>query len=162
MENYLSHHGIQGQEWGKQNGPPYPLDPLTDYSMSEKKKNKIDKKWIRKNEKKIRRYAESETKDELKGYAKELSSYIKKYNTTGKISKNYATAYSKKMAELMNKSIDGLQSPSGRVVKFIAKRGEIGVYTALADKDYDLSQVKSGIYSSGKVAYKKQTINKWE
>lgn len=23
--NYLSHHGIQGQKWGKQNGPPYPL-----------------------------------------------------------------------------------------------------------------------------------------
>lgn len=25
-ENYLSHHGIKGQKWGEQNGPPYPLE----------------------------------------------------------------------------------------------------------------------------------------
>lgn len=24
--DYLSHHGIEGQQWGKRNGPPYPLD----------------------------------------------------------------------------------------------------------------------------------------
>lgn len=24
-ENYLMHHGIQGQKWGVRNGPPYPL-----------------------------------------------------------------------------------------------------------------------------------------
>lgn len=24
-EDYLMHHGIQGQKWGKRNGPPYPL-----------------------------------------------------------------------------------------------------------------------------------------
>lgn len=26
MENYLQHHGIIGQRWGKKHGPPYPLD----------------------------------------------------------------------------------------------------------------------------------------
>ena len=35
--NYISHHGIKGQKWGKRNGPPYPLDPETDYSSDEKK-----------------------------------------------------------------------------------------------------------------------------
>ena len=25
--DYLMHHGIKGQEWGVQNGPPYPLNP---------------------------------------------------------------------------------------------------------------------------------------
>lgn len=35
-ENYLSHHGIRGQRWGKKNGPPYPLSP-GDHSASEKK-----------------------------------------------------------------------------------------------------------------------------
>lgn len=26
MEKYLFHHGIKGQKWGVQNGPPYPLN----------------------------------------------------------------------------------------------------------------------------------------
>lgn len=33
---YLSHHGIKGQKWGVQNGPPYPLD-AGDHSSSERK-----------------------------------------------------------------------------------------------------------------------------
>ena len=32
----LYHHGILGQKWGHQNGPPYPLD-ASDHSASEKK-----------------------------------------------------------------------------------------------------------------------------
>lgn len=34
--NYLAHHGILGQKWGKKNGPPYPLD-AGEHSSSEKK-----------------------------------------------------------------------------------------------------------------------------
>ena len=34
--NYLMHHGILGQKWGKRNGPPYPLG-ASDHSASEKK-----------------------------------------------------------------------------------------------------------------------------
>ena len=33
-KDYLAHHGIRGQKWGKQNGPPYPLKG-GDYSESE-------------------------------------------------------------------------------------------------------------------------------
>lgn len=36
MSSYLVHHGILGQEWGKKNGPPYPLDD-EDHSAKEKK-----------------------------------------------------------------------------------------------------------------------------
>lgn len=35
---YLAHHGILGQKWGKKNGPPYPLDP-EDHSAAEKKEH---------------------------------------------------------------------------------------------------------------------------
>lgn len=34
--NYLAHHGILGQKWGKKSGPPYPLD-VSDHTASEKK-----------------------------------------------------------------------------------------------------------------------------
>ena len=34
MEYELYHHGIKGQQWGKRNGPPYPLDS-NDHSKSE-------------------------------------------------------------------------------------------------------------------------------
>lgn len=34
--NYLAHHGILGQRWGRHNGPPYPLD-ASDHSSAEKK-----------------------------------------------------------------------------------------------------------------------------
>lgn len=36
MNNYIQHHGILGQRWGKKNGPPYPLG-ASDHSASEKK-----------------------------------------------------------------------------------------------------------------------------
>ena len=35
-DNYLVHHGIKGQHWGVQNGPPYPLGS-SQKSASEKK-----------------------------------------------------------------------------------------------------------------------------
>lgn len=38
MIDYIEHHGIKGQKWGKRNGPPYPLD-AEDHSAEEKKKN---------------------------------------------------------------------------------------------------------------------------
>jgi hypothetical protein len=35
---YIAHHGISGQKWGVQNGPPYPLD-YDDHTKVEKQKN---------------------------------------------------------------------------------------------------------------------------
>lgn len=159
MANYIIHSGILGQKWGVRNGPPYPLAP-EQKSKSEKTKNRQDKRWIKKNDKKIRRYAEGQTREAMKRYDKEeLRNKYNKYNKNGKISSNYATAYNKKLAELMNRSIEGLETPNGRVVTFVAKRGQIGVYTAFASKDYDLDQIKNGVFTSGKVAYRKKTVD---
>ena len=52
--NYLAHHGIKGQKWGKRNGPPYPLDSdvstgkrLKTTSSNLKKRNKLTDKQKR-------------------------------------------------------------------------------------------------------------------
>lgn len=37
--NYLEHHGILGQKWGTQNGPPYPLDRQTKKTMKQAQKD---------------------------------------------------------------------------------------------------------------------------
>ena len=159
--DHLEHHGILGQKWGDQNGPPYPLNP-SQKSYSEKKQAKMDKKWIRKNDKKIRRYAQAASKDELREYERELRRQIPKYNKNGKINANYATAYSKKMAQLYNEAIGDLAvgsgSGSGKVVKFVAARGQMDVFTALADYGYDMSNVRNGVYGSGRIGYKKESV----
>ena len=47
----LCHHGIKGQEWGVQNGPPYPLNPAKDYSKAEQKANVNHLRKVYKSEK---------------------------------------------------------------------------------------------------------------
>jgi len=154
----LIHHGIDGQKWGIQNGPPYPLDP-SDYSKSEKKALKQDLKWIKKNEKKVYNKAYKESKRDLNEYAGLLS---QKYglNKNGKLSAAYVNAFNRGMAELMNEKVTNITSPSGRAVKFVAKRGRLGVYTALADRGYNMSQVKNGVWTSGRIAYRKTGVAK--
>lgn len=39
VNDYLEHHGIQGQKWGIKHGPPYPLDRKT--SKAIKKSGKV-------------------------------------------------------------------------------------------------------------------------
>lgn len=39
--NYLEHHGVDGQKWGKRNGPPYPLN--SEGKASLKKQRKAEK-----------------------------------------------------------------------------------------------------------------------
>jgi hypothetical protein len=81
-------------------------------------------------------------------------------NKSGKLSAATINSYNKKMASLMNEQVSNLRSPSGKVVRFVAKRGEIGVFMALADQGYNMNQLKNGIYESGKVAYRKTVVDK--
>ena len=64
------------------------------------------------------------------------------------------------MAELMSQKTADIRAPSGRVVSFVAKRGEIGVFMALSASGYNPNQYKQGIYSSGRIAYRKTNANK--
>ena len=57
-------------------------------------------------------------------------------------------------------SIYNKRAPSGRVVSFVAKLGEISVFMALSNSGYDPNQYKQGVYSSGRIAYKKDHASK--
>ncbi|MBP5593906.1 MAG: hypothetical protein J6Y02_00895 [Pseudobutyrivibrio sp.] len=49
--NELYHHGILGQRWGKQNGPPYPLDGKVSSKIQKAGKKRKDAEYRRQREK---------------------------------------------------------------------------------------------------------------
>ena len=163
MDNRLAHYGILGMKWGirrfQNKDGTLTTAGKTRYSDRLTKK---DNKWIKKNAAKITAKARKKSERELMKYAKELMKDPKAINKSGKLSAATINSYNKKMASLMNDKVSDLKSPSGKVVRFVAKRGEVGVFMALADQGYNMNQLKNGIYESGKVAYRSTVVDKVE
>lgn len=148
MEYELYHHGILGMKWGVRRTPEQ-LGGLS----------KQDARWARRNTDKITKKARKQSSRELNTYSKELMRLPGAVNKNGKLSSQTITAYNRRMAELMTQNVSDLRAPSGRIVQFVAKRGEIGVHMAISDAGYDMSQFKNGVYSSGKIAYRNKNAN---
>lgn len=100
-ENYLSHHGILGQKWGKRNGPPYPLD--SNVSTGHRLKDKGKKKLSKEEKKKSGRDFDGDTgyKSRMDFMDEEDKRLVKQYSQYIDNQKKYGQ---KKADEILNKS----------------------------------------------------------
>ena len=154
-QTVLQHHGILGQRWG------YRRFQNEDGSLTPKGQARLDAKddkWASTKGEKIKEKVQ-------KTVSKDMDEFVRtqldlSYTSKGKLSSETILQYNNEMAKLMNAKISDIPAPSGRVLRFVAKRGEIGVHTAVADAGYDLTQLKRGVFKTGKVAYKQENLMK--
>jgi hypothetical protein len=153
--NELTHQGILGQKWGVRR---FQNRDGTLTPKGEARRDKKDNKWAETKGEKIKAKTQQAVKKDMNQFVKnELNATFK---TNGKLTSESILRYNNKLAELMNTKVGDVPAPSGRVLRFVAKRGELGVHTALADSGYDMSQLNRGVFGSGKVAYKKENLMK--
>lgn len=149
---YIEHHGIKGQKWGIRRFQN------EDGSLTEAGKKRLERKdnrWAKRNQNRITNSVYRKSKREITKYQRKVLD--KEFSVNGK---RYMNAYNQKLAEIMSSNATKYSSPSGKVVRFVAKRGDYGVYMALATQNYDMSKVRQGVYTDGRVAYKKTQLNR--
>ena len=153
MTRIIRHYGVKGMKWGIRRYQN------SDGSLTARGRARLDKKddkWAAKQGKAIQARAQTAIKSDLAKFVEnELDIRLK---TNGKITAKTILDYNNKMAQLMNNYIGDIALPSGRVLRFVAKRGSDGVYMAYATAGYDMSRVKQGVFQTGKVGYRDENL----
>ena len=156
MSDYLMHFNPNHDKWGRFTFTRGERRALKEAKRQEKK----DNKWAKRNYNKIFKKAYKPIRREMAKYVKkDLNKRYPKQLRSGETSKRYIIEYNRKLAELMNMEVSDIRAPSGKAVKFVAKRGELGVHMAIADLGYDMDQLRSGVYDTGRVAYKDKHLD---
>lgn len=137
-----------GMKWGIRR---YQNEDETLTPAGVRRYQRLDEKWVAKKSEKVYNKAMKESKPEMKEFIKELQK-----TPAGK--RTLINMYNKKLADVMRTKTSDIRSPSGKVIEWVAKRGQIGVHMALADQGYDMNKLKNGVWADGRVAYKTKTV----
>jgi hypothetical protein len=149
LDDNLIHFGVIGQKWGVRR---------TEARLARQEKKDLN--WAKTKGAKVTSKIQKSVQKDMNSYEKTELSGQSAVNKSGKLSASYVNQYNKKLADLMNEKVGNVQAPSGKVIRYIAKRGQVGVHTALADQEYNMAQVKNGVNASGRIAYKKEVLTK--
>ena len=79
--DYIAHHGIMGQKWGKKNGPPYPLsdDVSTGKRLKESEEtNKKEKEEVE--QEKRRKFIKSHQKEIINDISNDMVKNLRKWD----------------------------------------------------------------------------------
>lgn len=147
----LKHYGILGMHWGVRR---YQNEDGTLTEAGKRHYAKLDDRWASKHASKIQSKALKKSKREMNKVERQLKRQFDPRT------RQFMNAYNQNLARIMSTKVSDLSTPSGRAVKFVAKRGEYGVYFAMADQGYDMNKVKNGVWGSGRIAYKKTSVDK--
>lgn len=111
MIYYLKHHGIEGQKWGEQNGPPYPLDKSESL--------RIKRRGARQKQKEMSKNRSTLTDEEIKKQIERLQLEIKLRDLT---ESNLHPARAKTKQILTNVSQVSVNNISKNAIDFAFKR----------------------------------------
>ena len=119
--DFLMHHGIKGQKWGVENGPPYPLTPSKDYSAAEKKANKIVGK-VEKLSRNLSKHSEGPNV-----WDKEYVRRMRDINTTGEIpfGTGITTARKYSMDQAIQRDINNARNKLDKISKKYSSQEDI-------------------------------------